>query len=571
MSSLIPKRSRRNLQSPRRAKANYVYSPEQVLALYEICPNTLTNWVQRGLSPYQLGRRRLFKGQHLNAFHQKRKDNAKRKTALDEVYCVTCKDIHSLLGADFQSEPFKGKIFVTVPCPKKHSPAYKRMSIPNFEILLELRKPVPERSEETNNDSGPRSRFVSEETFSKAAPGTPPEAERQAGYSSWSEANQASARSKIKSDANVFPIYDYQMHVKEARGLHEKTVNAILHDIWQFIDMAGNVDFREIGVEAIAGYKAQLQGDGGLGEVRSAKTVVNALAHLKDFFEWLPKQKGYESIPAHLYEYFTPPKRLTSIARAPVPKTFPSPEDIKMVVEAMPSDTFLARRDRAMLAFTYLSGARGSAVISFAIKHVDVDRRAVDQLARDVETKKSKTFRSNWFPVGDLYEKIVIDGIDDLKSQGADLDTPLVPRGPRYEFGHKAKQGWQRVKDKGLAGRIFETAANNAGVSRFTPHRVRDTIASAIPTWALSMEDFKALSQCFGHDDLKTTMDYYGAISEERQHQLISQMRNREEVRVGYDAAGLPPALRAQLRKTVEDFLSGVLVTLKSSSLVAGT
>jgi hypothetical protein len=66
-------------------------------------------------------------------------------------------------------------------------------------------------------------------------------------------------------------------------------------------------------------------------------------------------------------------------------------------------------------------------------------------------------------------------------------------------------------------------------------------------------------------------MDYYGAISEERQHQLISRMRNREEVRVGYDAAGLPPALRAQLQKTVEDFLSGVLVTLKSSSLVAGT
>lgn len=569
MSSLKAKRSRRNLQSPRRAKANYLY--EQVLALYEICPNTLTNWVQRGLYPYQSGRRRLFKGVHLNAFHQKRNDNAKRKTALDEVYCVTCKDIHSLLGADFKSEPFKGKISVTVPCPKKLSPAYKSMSIPDFEVLLELRKPIPERSEETNNDSGPRSRFVSEETFSEATPGTPPEAENQAGSTSWFEANQASARSKMKSDANVFPIYDYQMHVKEARGLHEKTVNAILHDIWQFINLAGDVDFREIGVEAISGYKAQLQGEGGSGEVRSAKTIVNAFAHLKDFFEWLPRQKGYQSIPAHLYEYFTPPNRLTNIARAPVPKTFPSPEDIRTVVEAMPSNTFLERRNRAMLAFTYLSGARGSALISFAIKHVDIDRRAVDQLARDVETKKSKTFRSDWFPVGDLYERIVIEWIDELKYQGADPDTPLFPRGPRYEFGHKAKQGWQRVKDKGLAGRIFEAAANDAGVNRFTPHRVRDTIAFAIPSWALSMEDYKALSQCFGHDDLKTTMDYYGAISEERQHQLISQMRNREEVRVGYDAAGLPPALRAQLEKTVEDFLSGVLVTLKSSSFVADT
>ena len=73
----------------------------------------------------------------------------------------------------------------------------------------------------------------------------------------------------------------------------------------------------------------------------------------------------------------------------------------------MPSDTEIERRNRALIAFTLLTGARDSAIASMKLKHVDLIANSVSQDAREVNTKFSKTFTTFFFPVGDEILSIV--------------------------------------------------------------------------------------------------------------------------------------------------------------------
>jgi hypothetical protein len=66
----------------------------------------------------------------------------------------------------------------------------------------------------------------------------------------------------------------------------------------------------------------------------------------------------------------------------------------------MAAVTPIERRNRALIAFTILTGARDGALASFRLKHVNMAPETVFQDAREVRTKARKTFTSTFFPVG---------------------------------------------------------------------------------------------------------------------------------------------------------------------------
>ena len=68
------------------------------------------------------------------------------------------------------------------------------------------------------------------------------------------------------------------------------------------------------------------------------------------------------------------------------------------MIETMPSGNEIERRNRALVAFTLLTGARDSAIASMKLKHVDLKEGCVHQDAREVKTKFSKTFTTYFFP-----------------------------------------------------------------------------------------------------------------------------------------------------------------------------
>jgi integrase/recombinase XerD len=119
---------------------------------------------------------------------------------------------------------------------------------------------------------------------------------------------------------------------------------------------------------------------------------------LKGFFQWLAGQPGYRSrIQYSDAEYFNLSDKESRIAAARREKPVPTIEQIKHVIATMPSVTDIERRDRALLAFALLTGARDSAIASLKLKHVDPVAGSVFQDARTVKTKNSKTFTTFFF------------------------------------------------------------------------------------------------------------------------------------------------------------------------------
>lgn len=88
----------------------------------------------------------------------------------------------------------------------------------------------------------------------------------------------------------------------------------------------------------------------------------------------------------------------------------------------------IAKRNRALIAFTLLTGARDSAIASMKLKHVNLMENRVYQDAREVQTKFSKTFTTCFFPVGEEVRAIVGDWITHLREKLLwGNDDPLFP------------------------------------------------------------------------------------------------------------------------------------------------
>lgn len=119
----MPAGRRKNLG---KARANWLYSGEEVQALFCVCANTVRNWQRDGLKSTK-ARVRLFLGRDLNAFHRKRREDAKRPCGQHEIYCLCCKRKHSLLHVPFVVDgPGRFRMRVVVTCPETggRSPTY---------------------------------------------------------------------------------------------------------------------------------------------------------------------------------------------------------------------------------------------------------------------------------------------------------------------------------------------------------------------------------------------------------------------------------------------------------------
>ena len=139
----------------------------------------------------------------------------------------------------------------------------------------------------------------------------------------------------------------------------------------------------------------------------------------------------------------------------------------------MPGQSDIEKRDRAVVAFAILSGARDDAIASMLIRHVDLDRRTVFHDARDVRTKNRKTFTSIFFPVGTDIETIVGEWISFLaKERLFGLDEPLFPS-TRIKLGAWAWGGRTgRTCHRGRRDKVVLQSVGGAGPAAVKPPRL---------------------------------------------------------------------------------------------------
>ena len=187
----------------------------------------------------------------------------------------------------------------------------------------------------------------------------------------------------------------YFTFLKEAKQQSEPTIDAVAKALNRFEVYNRYRDFKTFHFQQAIGFKKSLAKQKGQqsGKPLSKSTLHTTLSQLKRFFQWLSQQPGYKSrIQYTDAEYFNLSDKDIRIATTRRPKKVPTMEQIKHVINTMSADTEIEQRNRALIAFTLLTGARDRAIASMKLKHVDLTTGCIMQDAREVKTKFSKTF-----------------------------------------------------------------------------------------------------------------------------------------------------------------------------------
>ena len=189
---------------------------------------------------------------------------------------------------------------------------------------------------------------------------------------------------------------EYFAYLQEAQRYGEQSVDAVAMALARFETYTKFRDFKTFRPAQAIAFKKNLaeqlsqRGSGTL----SKSTVRATLAALRKFFVWLAGRPGYRSRLSYTdADYFNPTDRDSRIALARRPRPVPAVDQVIRVLGSMPSVSNFDRRDRALIAFTLLTGCRDRATVTLKLKHIDLMKELVFQDAREVQTKRGQASR----------------------------------------------------------------------------------------------------------------------------------------------------------------------------------
>lgn len=353
---------------------------------------------------------------------------------------------------------------------------------------------------------------------------------------------------------------DYAFFLQAASGKQDATIDAALRAIERFETSTGRKPFSKFHVEQARSFRAGLVDQTGrYGRPLSVATIATTLKHLRNFFLWLSREPGFRSkLNANDANYFTPSDQDRRIAGARREGPVPSLEEVVHVLRVMPSRTVIDKRNRAIIAFTLLTGARDGALASFRLKHVNLNTGAVFQDGREVNTKRRKTFVTHFFPVGSEPLDIVLDYVAVLTNElGFGPDDPLFPATRLAQSADRifsaaglTRSPWRTT---GPIRQVFRDAFTAAGLPYVKPHAFRKTLVRLGEALCRSPEEWKAWSQNLGHESEMTTFVGYGEVPGHRQAEIMLKMRGAKPQRVLDDQ--LLDALETLIAKTRRDLV----------------
>ncbi|MFT4090764.1 MAG: site-specific integrase [Asticcacaulis sp.] len=324
----------------------------------------------------------------------------------------------------------------------------------------------------------------------------------------------------------------YFMFLEEAKRMKPSSVDQVAASLSQFETMTKRKDFAQFHIEDARRFKRSLAQavNPETGKPLAKSTIYSRLMALKTFFEWLAGQSGYRRINYSDAAYFNPSNEDTEIAKAKREKRVASFDEIRKALFAMPDTTDIEKRNRAVVAFVAMTGARDGAVVSFKVQDVDMGRRRVYQDARHVQTKFSKSFHTDFCPVGDDIEGIFSDYYTHLTDAlGYGPQAPLFPAtktglgaSGHLEVMGLSDRGWQTAQP---VRNIFKEAFTAVGLPYFNPHSFRDSLMQLAYELNLTHEEMKAWSQNLGHENVMTSLRSYGAVTTVRQSELMAGLR----------------------------------------------
>jgi len=322
----------------------------------------------------------------------------------------------------------------------------------------------------------------------------------------------------------------YLRQLVERGGRDPKTAGKAADIILGFERFTGFKSFKTFDDKQAVAYKERFLNTVSYrtGKPPATATYVGALNVLRAFFSWLVREPGYrKTINPNDVGYLTPPIKDARVANARREIAFPTLAQCLHAFESMPKLSPRNRRDKAFFAMLMLTAARTSAALSLQLKHVDLVENCIHQDAREVATKFSKTFRTDFFPVDSVYRNYFCAWVKELREihlfGHAD---PLFPRITERFVSVNSSGDSPQLKrqfqstDTNIR-RVIKGAFVSHGMPAFSPHSFRKTNALMMGDFCETLEDQKAWSQNLGHESIRTTVDDYMLVSPRRQREIF--------------------------------------------------
>ena len=338
-------------------------------------------------------------------------------------------------------------------------------------------------------------------------------------------------KSNLENEKIKRKYYDF---LKESQGYSDATITAIKKSIYRYEEFTDFEDFSKFSKKKAIEFKKWIEDkkDPRSQKQISITTCYHYLRHLKDFFKWLSYQPSYKSkINFTEVEFLKLPKEKARIANSQKRERYPSIEQVKKTVSSICINNEIDLRDRALIAFTLLSGMRDSAICSLPLGCFDETTLQVNQNPKKgVKTKFSKTINSVLFKFDTDMLNYFLEWVKYLRGEKHFTDTdPIFPRN-KVENAQGANSFvsnfvepafWQSVTSM---RDIFKRRFEDAGIEYFSPHCFRHLAVNTAIAKCRNGHEIKAVSQNFGHEDVGTTMTTYGKISDNQVNSLISGM-----------------------------------------------
>lgn len=324
----------------------------------------------------------------------------------------------------------------------------------------------------------------------------------------------------------------YLRYLKEARRYSDASVDKAAAALDCFELFNKRRPFAKFHIEQAIAFKNGLAGQlkPATSKPLSKATQLQVLRAVREFFIWLAGRPGHRSRLSYSdADYFSLSMKDTAVAKVSRDVRGPTIEQVRHVIQGMPAETDIECRNRALLALAILTGARDNALASLRLKHLDLREGKIDQDAREVRTKASKTIITYFFPVGDELVRIVEDWVLFLQRERLwGPDDPLFPAtriavGSNRQFGAVGldRKCWSTAAP---IRRIFREAFEAAGLPYFNPHSLRHTLTRLGMERCQTPEALKAWSQNLGHSEVMTTLMSYGEVDRVRQRDVVRSL-----------------------------------------------
>jgi len=282
------------------------------------------------------------------------------------------------------------------------------------------------------------------------------------------------ANSKAANPAKPAPhplLRGYLDHLSNERRLSHHTVENYARDIAALTGLAGGTPLKELQVQNVRRFVAQLHGRG-----LDGRSLARMLSAWRGFFHYLARDHGYQHNPCL---GIRPPKSAKRLPHAL------SPDEAGRLMMITAKDP-LAVRDKAILELFYSSGLRLSELTGLAEGDVNFRDATVRVTGKGAKTRI--------VPVG--------------RHALAALESWLPARGELARAGEKALyvgRDGGALGPRAVQARLKQWAVKLGLADKVHPHALRHSFASHV---LQSSGDLRAVQEMLGHASISTTQVY---------------------------------------------------------------